>query len=149
MIDEQAGHAGRSFLDDVLDERSEVEAGAGNAEDVIAVADQYVDPQFGDAQIRVWIDVDVDVALLADQIVEPGVLFVARVHDVAEFLPGVFVLCVVVEVVTVAEQGDEIAVVLEILAEVLHFLDGAFGQLGVVWFACPLADRLGRCQLAR
>ena len=142
-VDDHRRHARLAGDHEAVEERAEVHAGAGQAEHPRAVAHLDVEPDLGQAELLVVVDVDVVVGLPGDAGEEPGVLRVGRVERVARLLAGR--LAGVVEVVVVAGGGDdepgvvaEIALVAGRLGEELRTAPGvvllqqpAAGQLAV------------------
>ena len=80
VVDKDAGDARLRHVGDVLDEAMQVEAGADDAEYLVAIAHQHVDPELDHAQLGVRIDVDMEIAVFLDDGVEPDVVRTARIR---------------------------------------------------------------------
>ena len=83
-----------------------------------------------------------NITVLFDDAVKPAVIRVIRVQGVAVFGTGKLVLGIVVIVSTGLQQGDEITLVGEVIAEILHLGQCLSFQGLIVGRACPGAQYL-------
>ena len=74
MVNEQTGDPWHVLFNHGVDEGGEVQPRPHHAQDIFAVPDQNINPELGNAQVQVRVDVDVQVAPVTDQIKKPGVL---------------------------------------------------------------------------
>ncbi len=143
-VGEQGGDAALVDVDDLLEDVLQGDAGAHHAEDLaLGVAHQHVDPQLGDAELHVGVDVEVEVAPLLDQLVEPGIRGAALAQVVAQRVIAEVVLGVVVVVGAVTAQGDEVVAVDEVAPEALHLADRLGAQQGLIRVRRPAPEHLG------
>ena len=115
VADDHRRHARLAGDDEVVEEAAQVQAAAGQADGPALVADHQVEPDLGQVQLAVDIDVDVVGGAVAQGIEVPGVFRVAGLQGVAR--PFAVGLAAVVEVVVVGAAGDdEVGVVAEVAA---------------------------------
>ena len=153
-VDEHALDAGLRDVDDLADELGQVEAGADDAQHAAILADDAVDPDLGDAEIVVVVDVQMAAGAQCRRLVIPAVARIGGRQRVA--LARVLVAVVLVVEVVIARAGEdgEIAAVPEGLAVMLQLREAALGFLRIVLILGPgddrggAGDRLGQRDLA-
>lgn len=100
VADDHRRHARLAGDDEVVEEAAQVQAAAGQADGPALVADHQVEPDLGQVQLAVDIDVDVVGGAVAQGIEVPGVFRVAGLQGVAR--PFAVGLAAVVEVVVLS-----------------------------------------------
>src|SRR5690554_3069521 len=139
VIHEQCGDAFLIDVHDVQKKVIELQPAADHADNVaVFIAHQHINPQLGNAQLLIRIDVEVEVPAFFDQLKEPGVLRFFGVQHIAELVVCKLVFRVVVVVMAVTSERHKVAVIPEISPEALHLAHGFGGQAGVVGVFGPL-----------
>ncbi|CRQ51359.1 hypothetical protein PAERUG_E5_London_17_VIM_2_12_12_03271 [Pseudomonas aeruginosa] len=138
VADDHRRHARLAGDDEVVEEAAQVQAAAGQADGPALVADHQVEPDLGQVQLAVDIDVDVVGGAVAQGIEVPGVFQVAGLQGVAR--PFAVGLAAVVEVVVVGAAGDdEVGVVAEVAAVALGLAEEQRAARRVVFLQQPVA----------
>lgn len=130
-----------------------IQPGTGQTELVGTVAHQHIEPDLGDTELVIDVDVQVvrTVAAQAGEI--PGILRILGIQHIARQIAER--LLVVIEVVAATALGDhEPGVVSKVAAKALGLGEELLAALRIVFAAQPLAGQLGvsqalrQCQLA-
>ena len=124
-VDEQVVHPRLVDVDGLPQEFGDVDAGADHAQHPPALLDQHIDPDLGDAQMRVRIDVDLVVLPAAQRGIEPLVVRVRPRQRIAQLLAGELVVRIVEIVMPGTGECREIAAVAEVQPIGLQHLDRA------------------------
>ena len=149
LVDDDRRHASGGGRHEFGEETGEVDAGAGHADLArVVIADGDVDPDPGDLQMIVVIDIDVVVLGPGQRTEKPGIFALGRIQRVARQIAGRLVA--VAGVIIPRQRADnEVGVIAQVLAVALGFLEEQrfLGRIALV--EQPLAGQHRTRQTAR